>query len=37
MNAWKTLEQNASESEILRGLIDEADAVVVGILSLIHI
>ena len=31
MNAWKTLEQNASESEILRGLIDEADAVVVGI------
>ncbi|CAD2081281.1 deacetylase SIR2 [Jeotgalicoccus coquinae] len=31
MNAWKTLKQNAPESEILRGLIDEADAVVVGI------
>ncbi|CEA03919.1 hypothetical protein BN1048_02255 [Jeotgalicoccus saudimassiliensis] len=31
MNAWKTLEQNGTESEILKGLIDEADAVVVGI------
>ena len=31
MNAWKTLKQNAPESEILRGLIDGADAVVVGI------
>ena len=31
MKAWKTLEQNTSESELLAGLIDEADAVVVGI------
>lgn len=31
MTAWKTLEQNGTESEILKGLIDEADAVVVGI------
>ena len=31
MKAWKTLEQNISESELLAGLIDEADAVVVGI------
>lgn len=31
MKAWETLEQNTSESELLAGLIDEADAVVVGI------
>lgn len=31
MKAWKTLEQNTSESELLAGLINEADAVVVGI------
>lgn len=31
MKAWKTLEQNTSESELLAGLLDEADAVVVGI------
>lgn len=31
MKAWKTLEQNTSESELLAGLIDEADGVVVGI------
>ena len=31
MKAWKTLEQDTSESELLAGLIDEADAVVVGI------
>lgn len=31
MKAWKTLEQTNSESELLAGLIDEADAVIVGI------
>lgn len=31
MKVWKTLEQDASESELLAGLIDEADAVIVGI------
>lgn len=31
MKAWKTLEQNTSESELLAGLLDEADAVVVGL------
>src|SRR5699024_12107212 len=31
MKVWKTLEQKHPESEILKGVLDEADAVVVGI------
>ena len=31
MNNWKTLETKKDESRLLAGLIDEADAVVVGI------
>ena len=31
MDAWMTLKEKKSESELLAGLIGEADAVVVGI------